>query len=663
MFAFISLAVTWLGRIGLAAFAINEIRNLTSEQKTNIETASGEAKKAGVTDDDQKQLIAATTYDQVEKDGKSPDEFWNGLPQNAKDNLKFSPESLRTSMGRTKFLGIASSLAWAGAMVAGGVASLRGVPIALKTLVALRDARAAGATASALLVILEEGKIAGLARVWVPGFIAGIASAAGWLTAGLSNNLNDAFLWGRIFLGQAADDFDKAAKQRLTGAAGVAVPTETPTHTRITVSKTTGETQIAVGTIFQSTIKDTEAFRRVVDDEITSADDLKNDAQLNLNRWLQSLPGRLSYEIRITLNPLDEYGNKRTGTWAMLMIAHRNIQGLFTPLAAIALGPIEPTKYTPTSKDIKSITYDIPKLLTAEEIMEFKMPTENVRIVDPKGRVVPIQFQPTPATPTPPAPTYPEAPTPPVSAAGQAFVSFAGSPDVFFRQDGKYLPQAEAIAKRVNLITDVEQILSPRPEVTKPEEFAAWSGKDLTRFPVPVGGFPKTPITTPATPPVSAPTVPPPPVGVTVVPYGFYTTSVNGRPYAEILPATNVPFGYSQTTFKGFLSSLAGGLQWDINNTQSAIDRGAISSSGLAKWNESGGTVERQTKIARLNEIGARVGTTPATDSDVAYLKAMREFDRFTDAQVKAFLSLSPGVTTYGIGPVTATNIGGVYSV
>ena len=392
MWAIIIPALTWLGRIGIAAFAVNEIKKLTTDQKNTIAQAGDEAKKAGVADDEIKKLVAATTYDKVEENGQSPDKFWGDLDQKARDALKFSPESLRADMGRTKFLGLAQTLLWVAAGTAASVAGIRGIPILLRTLAKLSTARSTGASALTLMTIIEEGKIAGIARVWIPGLIAGIAAAGGWLTGGLTNNLNDALLWGRIFLDQAHSDIEKAAKQKEFGTGGGATGVAEPTsRTRITISKTS-EPKVAVGTIFQSIVKNTEAFKRVVDDQITSADDLKTDVQLNLNKWLATLPGRLHYEIRIVLNPLDEDGNKKLGTWAVLMIGHRNSQGVFQHMQVVPLGPIEPTIYRPTTKEIQTIQVDIPKLLTSEEIINLDLPTTGLRTVDNRGNVTPISF-------------------------------------------------------------------------------------------------------------------------------------------------------------------------------------------------------------------------------------------------------------------------------
>ena len=616
MIPFLITAVTWLGRIGLAAFAVNEVNKLFQENKPAIEASTEEAKKAGITDDELKKLAAATAYDKVEQEGKSPDEFWGNLDPTQKEALKFSPESLRKDMGRTKFLGIAQTFLWVSAGVAAGVAGFRGIPILLSTLGKLATARAGGASALSLMTIIEEGKIAGIAKVWIPGLVAAIATAGGWLTGGLTNNLNDALLWGRIFLDQAHSDIEKAAKSSsFTGGtgggssnAGSGASTEPVTRTRITISKT-AEPQVAVGTIFQSIVKSTDAFKRVVDDQITSADDLKTDVQLNLNHWLSTLPGRLHYEVRIVLNPLDENGNKRLGTWAMLMIGHRNSQGVFQHMQAIALGPIEPTIYRPTTKEIETIQVDIPRLLTSEEIINLDLPTSGLRTVDKQGNVTPISFtggaapvtsatapaSAAPATPaatpvvksqaelnaekvqrgevkpyvkwnypaltfswlhgrwlppaeralTPesqienvgfsptstwkiadgrglrelyqanyaqikpeldlwypeqgigdpaklggsPAPVTPPAYVPPPTSAPAPtqpypYVRYLGSPNVFDRTTGRWIPESEANSLNIFGKGLVQQFGTPRPEVKVASDYAVWNNRNLTQFPV-----------------------------------------------------------------------------------------------------------------------------------------------------------------------------------
>ena len=183
---FLIAATTWLSRIGLAAFALNEITKLTGVQKQTMTDATKEAEAAGISEDEQKKLIAATTYEQLEKAGQDPDDFWQGLSPAEQEGLKFSPSVVREAMGRTSFLGTAQTVLWVAAGVAAGIAAFRGMPIVSNGLGALAADRAAGASATRLLTRIEETKMGILQKVWVPGFLAALAAGGGWLTGAIA---------------------------------------------------------------------------------------------------------------------------------------------------------------------------------------------------------------------------------------------------------------------------------------------------------------------------------------------------------------------------------------------------------------------------------------------------------------------------------------------
>ncbi len=281
------VAATWLGRIGLAAFALNEISKLTQPQENAIAEASTQAAGSGISEDERKKLIAATTYEQVEAAGKSPDEFWQGLSPAEQDALKFSPKVVREAMGRTSFLGYAQAILWVAAGVAASIAAFRGIPLVSVGLGKLAAARLRGASATELLTFIEETKMAVLAKVWVPGFTAGLAAAGGWLTGALANNMNDAFLWGRIFLDQAHQDVQKAALSRGTSGAQSGASTPEAFQPRIIIRMVEEKKpEQFIGTLFSAKLGSMESFNRHIDDAITDEADLLEDAKLNLNRWL-----------------------------------------------------------------------------------------------------------------------------------------------------------------------------------------------------------------------------------------------------------------------------------------------------------------------------------------------------------------------------------------
>lgn len=354
----LATAATWLGRIGVAAFAVNEVAKLTGLQKDTMQQSTNAAANEGVSETEQKKLVAATTYDQVEQSGQSPDDFWAGLTAEQRAELKFSPETLRADMQRTKFLGISAALMFGASLFAAGVAAVRGIPIGLQTLAKLAEARNAKASALTLLTIIEEGKIAGINKVWVPGLIASIAAAGGWITNSMVGNLNDATLWGRIFLGQAADDFEKAAKQRaLSVGTGKTTGTgqlgggfaATTTQTR------TAKPKMFLGVVYAGRFADLPDFVRHVDDKIVSDEDLRADVQINLTRWLASIADRLNYEIQVKFEPFDENNVRKPGTWLTMSLYYSGKGGKRIFIDEILLGPFDPVVYYPTAQISEAI--------------------------------------------------------------------------------------------------------------------------------------------------------------------------------------------------------------------------------------------------------------------------------------------------------------------
>ena len=159
-----------------------------------------------------------------------------------------------------------------------------------------------------------------------------------------------------------------------------------------------------IGTLFSSVVKKSDAFERKLDDKITSLDDLKTDAQINLNKWLATLPGRLLYTIQIQKDPFDENGIKQVGMWVTMTLLARSIGGKTAPLDTILLAPVDPLVYYPTPQETQTVQFELPKLLKAEEIAEVQFPEGEIRVVDKSGTTISGIFPQTKIeAPTPPA--------------------------------------------------------------------------------------------------------------------------------------------------------------------------------------------------------------------------------------------------------------------
>lgn len=386
LLALARFALVWLGRAGFTLYAINETRKFFADNEAYLSQSVDAYEKAGATEEEQKKLMAAFTYDKVESEGKDPQVFWDGLTDAEKEALQFSPKSLQADIGRTKFLGLASAFLFVASLVAAGVGIVRGMPVLLTTLKSLRDSRAAGATATELLTIIEEGKIAAISKVWAPGIATTFLGATGWLTSSMTNNLNDATLWGRIFLGQAADDFEKAQKQmaeKASGGGASGSATSAPkTIIRIVEDK---RPEQFIGTLFSAKLGSAESFNRQIDDEITDINDLREDVKVNLNRWLASLPNRMGYSVVVRKDPVDEYGTKQSGIWATLTIFITHISGKITPIDTILLGPVNPKTRLELQKQTKSIENEIKGFINAASVQEIQVPNGTVDIFGPDG--------------------------------------------------------------------------------------------------------------------------------------------------------------------------------------------------------------------------------------------------------------------------------------
>jgi len=413
MFALIGtiarFGILWAGRALLAYTAYDIYKTLTSEQKGTMQNSAQAAGDAGMTQDDAKQLVAAGVYEKVEAEGKNPDDFWSGLTQEEKDALEFSPESLRRSMDRTKFGGFASAFFFVAALAAAGIAAKRGIPIGLKTIAKIAEARKSGASALQMMTIFEEGKILAIGKVWIPGLVSTIAGGMGWLTSSMVNNMNDADLWGRIFLGQAADDFEKGLKAgtqtNTGGGSGLTTPQGPRTIIRMTEEL---KPKQFLGTLFSAKFGKLEHFDRKLDDEITDMDDLETDVKLNVNHWLQTLPGRMGYSIVIRKDPVDENGVQQSGIWATATLHILQLSGKILPIDTILLGPVTPEVRMEIARSTKTVETQLDGLISANEIRELQLPNGIVDIFTPSGERMSLDGTSTPVkTPTPSTPTIP----------------------------------------------------------------------------------------------------------------------------------------------------------------------------------------------------------------------------------------------------------------
>lgn len=399
------ILVNTLAAADFAKAAVDYLRQKDDKDK-NLQDIADEGK---VPLDDVKQARAAVFYEQLERGGQSPDEFWNNAPQDVKDTLAFSPDSLRRSMNRTNFLGIASALTFVGAAVALGIAGFRGIPLAASYLARVADALKAGKTAEEVSNILTEFRVASLSKVGAPGLVAGVLAAAGFSAGTWANNINDVDLWGRINLQNALDDARRGQKflgptgNVTSNAAGTGAFQNTATLTK------TAKPKMFLGTVFAGRVADVPDFVRKPDDQITSDQDLRDDIQTNLTLWIASISDRLNYEIQVKFEPFDEYNVKKPGTWLTLSLYYSGKGGKRIFIDEILLGPFEPKIYYPTSTVSEAIRKAVDSAVQPEILSPQLTADGSLVVITKEGASVSIfdrnsaRLVGTPTTPAAPA--------------------------------------------------------------------------------------------------------------------------------------------------------------------------------------------------------------------------------------------------------------------
>lgn len=128
------------------------------------------------------------------------------------------------------------------------------------------------------------------------------------------------------------------------------------------------------------------------DDLIESAEELKIAAANNLAPFLQSLIGKIIYEVKIVSSVMTKDGFKQTGTvqqirngvtatgapkyrtvvnkFAQLNLYILTDRGVRTKITTVTLGPTDSAKFTVGVNDIKSIESAIPELVFTKDINE-----------------------------------------------------------------------------------------------------------------------------------------------------------------------------------------------------------------------------------------------------------------------------------------------------
>ena len=350
-------------------------------------------KTEGKLDDDLAHTIASSTlWGFLDKFGIDPNEWQFTISAVERGKVRYGPDEFEEAR---KFFGTWSAVG-STALTMGTIASwflgIGGTLIAAQTLRLAATAIRTGKGLKAVSQIIQLGALRGIKILGIPAVIREMAQGVAWFASTQITATGD--LGTYLKQGIARAEEIVAAEERKEAARGAGTGMEfiqTP-KTRITMTKQS-KPALFLGTLFSQRISSQGAFDRVLDDQITSKEELESDAQQNLNRWLASLPARLFYTINVSLNPFDENGIKQTGYWATLSIFARRIAGTTLPIDTILLGPVDPIIYYPKPTETQQIQIELPKKLTAEEIANVEFPAGNFAVVDKSGSVTPVVFR------------------------------------------------------------------------------------------------------------------------------------------------------------------------------------------------------------------------------------------------------------------------------
>lgn len=206
---------------------------------------------------------------------------------------------------------------------------------------------------------------------------------------------------------------------------------------------------------------------------------------VELNNFLNGLPGRLDFEIATKTNPLDENGNVIQGKHQVVYVYLKYGKYKKTKITDLVIKKMaEDEKRLPTKEEtpFEQNLRDYAKSLSEVETpLPVAPPTPAIPPVAPPLPTPP----PTPPPPPAPLPTSPTIKLPPPTGYPEFidYVTYVGSPDVFDRTTGRYISASEG-GNIPNFWIRVLKAKTVRPEVKTESDFAVWAGKNLTNFPV-----------------------------------------------------------------------------------------------------------------------------------------------------------------------------------
>lgn len=194
------------------------------------------------------------------------------------------------------------------------------------------------------------------------------------------------------------------------GTTAVVVATTTPAPAATTVATT----KVYTGIVSQGVVQPGVVFTARPSDLIQSMDELQAAAQNNLAPFLQALPGKVTYELKIVASIITADGFKQTGTaqkvqtgttkagvptyktvvnkFATLILYILTDKGTRTKINTIVLGPTDSSQLIVQPGDLQTLQDSLPAAVTTTDITDITgiVTTQPIAVATPTGQPVTV---------------------------------------------------------------------------------------------------------------------------------------------------------------------------------------------------------------------------------------------------------------------------------
>lgn len=175
-------------------------------------------------------------------------------------------------------------------------------------------------------------------------------------------------------------------------------------------------TKVFTGIVSQGVVGQGLVFTARPDDMIESADELRQAAANNLAPYLNTLLGKIVYEVKVVSSIITKEGFKQTGTtqriqygtysngqpkyksvtnkFATLVVYALTDKGSRAKLTTIVLGPTDSAKLTVGQNDLRTLETELPALVTTTDINEINViKTDTPTVVEQKNEIKEVTME------------------------------------------------------------------------------------------------------------------------------------------------------------------------------------------------------------------------------------------------------------------------------